>query len=360
LYVALELGKKSWLVAMTSGFGVEPWVRAMPPGDWRAWAALVAKGRARFQLPDEARVRSCYEAGRDGFWIHRALVAQGVDNRVVDSSSIEVNRRARRTKTDRIDARKLVTLLVRRGLGDREVWHEVHVPSGAEEAARHVSRDRSALVAERTALTNQMRGWLTTVGASLPAQRRGAWWTRVVDWSGQPLAAELQARLARATARATLVAAQIAALERAQAAAIAAAPADSPARRLAAVKGIGATSVATLLEEGLVWRAFANRRQVGGLLGFAPVPYSSGEEQRDQGISHAGNRRLQDVAIQLAWSWVHWQRASALAQWYRARFNGSARLRRIGIVAVARKLVIALWRYATQGVVPAGAVLKTT
>jgi transposase len=236
----------------------------------------------------------------------------------------------------------------------------VHVPSGAEEAARHVSRDRSALVAERTALTNQMRGWLTTVGASLPAQRRGAWWTRVVDWSGQPLAAELQARLARATARATLVAAQIAALERAQAAAIAAAPADSPARRLAAVKGIGATSVATLLEEGLVWRAFANRRQVGGLLGFAPVPYSSGEEQRDQGISHAGNRRLQDVAIQLAWSWVHWQRASALAQWYRARFNGSARLRRIGIVAVARKLVIALWRYATQGVVPAGAVLKTT
>jgi transposase len=204
-----------------------------------------------------------------------------------------------------------------------------------------------------------MRGWLTTVGAPWPTARRGAWWTRIVDWAGQPLAAELQARVARAAERVRLVGEQIAALERAQAAAIAAAPADSPARRLVAVKGVGATSVATLLDEGLVWRAFANRRQVGGLLGFAPVPYASGESHRDQGISQAGNRRLQAVAIQLAWSWVHWQRGSALAQWYRARFDGSARLRRIGIVAVARKLVIALWRYATQGVVPPGAVLKT-
>jgi transposase len=359
LYVALELGKKSWVVALTSGFGVPPWVRSVEPGNWRKWQAVLQQARERWGLAATVRVQSCYEAGRDGFWIHRALVAQGVDNRVVDSASIEVNRRARRTKTDRIDAQKLVALLVRRGLGDREVRREVRVPSAAEEAARHTSRDRSALVAEQTALTNQMRGWLTTVGAPWPTARRGAWWTRIVDWAGQPLAAELQARVARAAERVRLVGEQIAALERAQAAAIAAAPADSPARRLVAVKGVGATSVATLLDEGLVWRAFANRRQVGGLLGFAPVPYASGESHRDQGISQAGNRRLQAVAIQLAWSWVHWQRGSALAQWYRARFDGSARLRRIGIVAVARKLVIALWRYATQGVVPPGAVLKT-
>jgi transposase len=169
----------------------------------------------------------------------------------------------------------------------------------------------------------------------------------------------VQEQLARASARLAGVHAQITDLDAQQRAAVAATSATSPAGRLIRLKGVGVTSVSTLVDEGLVWRQFRNRRQVGGMLGFAPTHYASGAVQRDQGISHAGNRHLQAVAIQVAWSWVRWQRASALTQWFLTRFGRGKRLRRIGIVALARKLVIALWRAATTGSVPAGAVLKT-
>jgi transposase len=358
LYVAFEVGKKSWTLAMTSGFGVAPWLQTMSPGDWATRQRVLAKARARYGLAASARMLSCYEAGRDGFWIHRALGSQGLDNRVVDSSSIEVNRRARRRKTDRIDARKLVALLVRVCLGERDVWREVRVPTLAVEAARHVSRERTTLVQEQTALINQMRGWLTTLGATLPQVRRGSWWARVKDWQGALVPAEVQARLARAAGRLAMVIAQLDVIERAQAAALAAAPPDAAGRRLLRVKGVGVTSTATLLDEGLVWRDFQNRRQLGGIVGFVPVPYASGEMQRDQGISHAGNRRLQSVCVQLAWGWLRHQPSSALARWFHARYGPGKRLRRIGIVALARKLLIALWRYATAGVLPEGVVLK--
>jgi transposase len=309
-------------------------------------------------LPATARVVSCYEAGRDGFWIDRALGGLGVANRVIDSASIEVNRRARRTKTDRIDARKLVLLLIRVVLGDRTAWREVRVPTPAEEAARQVSRERSDLVAERTRLLNQMGSWLTAVGTKQPKRQGGAWWTTVRDWAGAVIAPELQDRLARAAARLAVVTEQIAELEAQQRRAVQRASAASAAPRLVQLKGVGVTSASTLLDEGLVWREFRNRRQVGGLLGFAPTCYASGDDQRETGISHAGNRRLQAVAIQLAWSWVRWQRQSALTRWFLTRFGATRRARRIGIVAVARKLVIALWRYATAGVLPDGAVLS--
>jgi transposase len=358
VFVAFELSRKGWVLALTSGFGVAAWVKSVPAGDWPAVAQAIARARERFGLPAEARVVSCYEAGRDGFWIHRALVGQGVANRVVDSASIEVNRRARRAKTDRLDAQKLVQMLVRVVSGELGVWREVRVPTEAQEAARHVSRERTALTQEHTRLINQLRSWLATWGAPLPARRPAGWWTAVRDWRGTPLPDEVQARLARADTRLALVEAQIAALEQQQAAVLAAAPADSPARRLLQVKGLAQTSVSSLLQEGLIWRAFRNRREIGGLLGFAPTPYDSGDAQREQGISRAGNARLQSLAIQLAWNWVRWQPASALTQWYLARFGSGKRARRIGIVAVARKLIVALWRYATTGVVPEGAVLK--
>ena len=277
---------------------------------------------------------------------------------MVDSASIEVNRRARRAKTDRIDALKLVQMLVRFGYGERKVWSEVRVPTVAEEAARHVSRERTALLQERTRMINQMRGWLATWGTTLPGRRGGAWWTTVRDWAGAALPAQLQARLARLSARLAVVATQIAELDAQQGAAVQTATPESALGQLVRLKGVAATSASILLDEGLVWRAFRNRRQVGGLLGFAPVPYDSGETERDQGISRAGNRRLQAISVQLAWQWVRWQPDSALTQWYRQRFGSGKRARRLGIVAVARKLVIALWRYATRGVVPAGAILK--
>ena len=358
LYVAFELGKKEWKVAMTSGFGVAPWLRSVTSRDWRRVERALAQGCVRFGLPATAPVVSCYEAGRDGFWIHRALAARGIRNRVVDSASIEVNRRARRAKTDRLDALKLVTMLVRVCYGEKKVWSEVHVPSVAAEAARQVSRERTALTQEQTRLTNQLRGWLATWGAVLPRRRTVAWWTTVRDWAAAPLPIEVQARLARAEARLAVLEAQIAELDRQQQVAVTTGAPASALRQLVQLKGVATTSASVLLDEGLVWRAFRNRRQVGGLLGFAPTPYDSGETVREQGISRAGNARLQAISIQLAWNWVRWQPLSALTQWYQANFGKGKRARRIGIVAVARKLVIALWRYVTIGVVPEGAILK--
>lgn len=358
LYVAFELGKKDWKVAMTSGFGVAPVLRTVASGDWAAVDRALCAGRQRCGLPPASIVVSCYEAGRDAFWIHRALVARGIRNRVVDSSSIEVNRRARRTKTDRIDAIKLVQMLVRVCYGEARVWSEVHVPSAVDEARRHVSRERTALTQEQTRLINQMRSWLTTYGAALPRHRAEGWWATVRDWAGAVLPEAIQARLARAQARLRLVVGQIAELEAQQRKGIAVAAAGSALARLVQLKGIATTSASVLMDAGLVWRAFQNRRQLGGLLGFAPVKYESGESSHDQGISRAGNTRLQSVMVQLAWSWVHWQPCSALTIWYRAHFGHGKRARKIGIVALARKLLIALWRWATEGVLPAGAVLN--
>jgi transposase len=358
LYVAFELGKKEWKLAMTSGFGVVPWLRSVASGDWRGVERAMAQGRARFGLPIATPVVSCYEAGRDGFWIHRALGQRGISNRVVDSASIEVNRRARRAKTDRLDALKLVTMLVRVCLGERRVWSEVHVPSMAAEAARQVSRERTALTQEQTRLTNQLKGWLATWGATLPRRLPSGWWTTVSDWTGAPLPVEVQARVARAEARRAVIEGQIAELDDQQQAAVTTAAPTSALRQLVQLKGVATTSASVWLDEGLVWRAFRNRREIGGLLGFAPTPYDSGESAREQGISRAGNHRLQAISIQLAWNWVRWQPQSALTQWYREQFGTGKRARRIGIVAVARKLVIALWRYVTTGVIPAGAILK--
>jgi len=358
LYVAFELGKKDWKLAMTSGFGVAPWLRRVASRDWRGVERALAQGRARLGLLAAAPVVSCYEAGRDGFWIHRALEARGIRNRVVDSASIEVNRRARRVKTDRLDALKLVMMLVRVCYGEQKVWSEVHVPSVADEAARQVSRERTALTQEQTRVINQMRGWLTTWGAALPSRRQGDWWARVRDWAGAALPVEVQARLARAAARLAMLEAQVTALDRQQQAAVTGAAPASAMRRVVQVKRGWPTGASVLLDEGLVWRAFRNRRQIGGLLGFAPTPYDSGESTREQGISRAGNKRLQQISIQLAWNWVRWQPLSSLTRWYQEHFGTGKRARRIGIVAVARRLVIALWRYVTTGVVPAGATLK--
>ena len=358
LFVAFELSKDVWKLAMTSGFGVAPWCRTVRGGDLREVERVIREGRRHFALAEDARVISCYEAGRDGFWIHRALLTRGLANRVVDSASIEVNRRARRAKTDRLDALKLVRMLVRVCCGEQHVWSEVRVPTVADEAARHASRERTALTQDQTRLVNQMRGWLATWGVRLPSRRREGWWTTVRDWAGAALPAEVQARLARAEARRRYLEAQIAELDRQQQTAMTTAVPGTAVRQLVRLKGVATTSASVLLEEGLVWRAFRNRRQIGGLLGFAPTPHASGTTEREQGISRAGNKRLQAISIQLAWNWVRWQPDSALTRWYQSNFGKGKRARRIGIVAVARKLVIALRRYVTTDVVPEGAVVQ--
>ena len=254
LYVAFELSAKEWKLAMTSGFGVEPWLRTVASGDLGAVDRAIAQGRTRFGLPTNAAVVSCYEGGRDGFWIHRALTQRGLVNRVVDSASIEVNRRARRAKTDRIDALKLVRMLVRACAGERDVWREVRVPLATDEAARQVSRERTDLTQEQTRLLNQIRSWLVTWGCRLPSRPKDAWWTTVRDWAGAPLPETVQARIARAEARWAVLEAQVAALEAQQKAASAAAPPESALGRLVQLKGVATTGASVLLDEGLVWQ----------------------------------------------------------------------------------------------------------
>jgi transposase len=355
--MAFELSAKQWKLAMTSGVGVAPWLRTVAAGDLRAVKRVIEQARARLGFGASMKVVSCYEAGRDGFWIHWALTELSVQNRVVDSASIQVSRRARRAKTDRLDALKLVRMLVRVCAGEADVWSEVRVPSAAAEAARQVSRERTALVQDRTRLTNQMRSWLATWGAQLPRDRAGAWWTQVRTWAGAALPSAVQERLARAEERQALLERQIATLDRQQKAVLTGAAPTSAIKRLAQVKGVGVSGASVLVDEGLMWREFRNRREIGGFLGFAPTPFQSGEVAHDQGISRAGNPRLQAISVQLAWNWLRWQPASPLTQWFHA-FATTKRLRRVGIVALARKLLIALWRYSTTGVVPAGAVLK--
>jgi transposase len=218
LYVALELSEREWKLAMSSGVSARPWVRTVPARDLGALDRALQQGRTRFGLAATATVTSCYEAGRDGFWIHRALLARGVHNRVVDSASIDVNRRARQQKTDRVDALKLLRLLLRTGAGEVGVWREVRVPSAAVEAARHVSRERATLLADQTRLANQIGGWLATCGCvvSRTKRRERAWWTQVRDWAGAPLPTEVQDRIARAVGRLHQISEQVQALEATQ------------------------------------------------------------------------------------------------------------------------------------------------
>ena len=238
--------------------------------------------------------------------------------------------------------------------GERRVWSEVRVPTVAAEAARQVSRERTALTQEQTRLVNQMRGgWRRGARRCRGAGAAGGG-RRCAIGRARRLPVEVQARLARAEARLRGARGADRGARGAAAGGGDGRGAGECVRQLVQLKGVATTSASVLLDEGLVWRAFRNRRQIGGLLGFAPTPYDSGESTREQGISRAGNARLQAISIQLAWNWVRWQPQSALTQWYRAHFGTGKRARRIGIVAVARKLVIALWRYVTTGVVPDG------
>jgi transposase len=363
LCVALELSAREWKLASGRGPGDHPRVQTIAAGDREALRAALAAARARFGLGATTPVVSCYEAGRDGFWVHRLLAAEGVSNTVVDAASIEVPRRARRVKTDRLDATRLWRLLVRVTQGERGVWRPVRVPSDADEAARHLSRSLATATTACTQVRNRIQGLLATQGVRLPigAQFRRAV-TAVRRWDGSPLPAALLARLLREWRTLVLHRGHIRALEREQRQLLRAPTRTRVAaqvHQLTQLRGLGMRSMWVYATELYAWRELRHRRQVGALLGLTPTPYASGATQRDQGISRAGNRHVRRVAVEIAWLWVRHQPRSALTQWYRTRFGQSGgRSRRIGIVAVARQLAIALWRYLATGVVPAGAVLR--
>ena len=358
LLLAFELSARIWKLGFTVGRGQRPRVRQVPAGAVAAVLAEIAAAKARWGLPPTAPVWSCYEAGREGFWLHRWLVAQGAINVVVDSSSIEVNRRARRAKTDRLELAGLLPLLERYARGERRVWHVVRVPSVAEEDARHLPRSRETLQQERTRLINRVHGLLATQGVRLPM--RADFLERLADarlWDGTPIPPGLTARLQRVWRQLQGVTTALAEVDAARAAL----SADERARwaaRLETIRGVGPIGAWCLSTELFSWRQIRNGRELGALVGLVPSPYQSGDTQHDQGISRAGNRHVRRMMVQLAWNWLRYQPTSALSQWYRARFQHSRRLRRIGIVALARKLLIALWRYGATGVIPDGAQLK--
>jgi|SRR5262245_9469147 len=362
LYVALELGQDKWLLAMGTQLAEKPRYRSVPGRRLDLLLVEIAKGKKRFGLAADAAVRTCYEAGRDGFWLHRALTSQGVDNLVVDSAAIEVNRRRKRAKTDPIDAAKLLNHLIRYYHGETKVWGVVRVPSVADEEGRQLHRGLKDLQRQQTECSNRIKGLLASQGleAAVDAEFRGTL-ERLRDWSGQAVPAKLRERILQEYAVWETLHRQIrdACNEQERQVREGTEPQVELVRRLMSLKAVGVRSAWILVMELFAWRKIRNGKELGGLVGLTPVPYDSGKSEREQGISKAGNKHVRGLIVELAWLWLHWQPSSALSRWYARRFaTGSKRARKVGIVAVARKLLIALWRYLEHGEVPEGAALK--
>ena len=359
LHVAFELGWGEWKLAFSTGLAQAPRLRTVGARKLLLLQDEIAKAKVRFGLPADAPVVSCYEAGRDGFWLHRYLVAQGIDNAVIDSASIETNRRHRRAKSDRIDAAALLNKLIRRHLGDDKGWKVIRVPEPVEEDARQVHRDLCEMKGGRTERVNRIKGLLANHGleiivdAKFPERLQ-----KLRTWNGTPVPPQLHARLLREFAVWQFIDGQIRDLDaqRVQRVRSEASPTLDAVRKLLGLRGVGLNSAWLYVLELFGWRRIRNRRELAALTGLTPTPYNSGDNDREQGISKAGNRRVRAMAIELAWGWLHHQRDSELTKWYYRRFaKGSSRTRRIGIVALARKLLVALWRYLEHGEVPAGA-----
>ena len=362
LYLAFELSNKKWKLGSTIGLGQSPRERSIDAGDLPALEKEIGRAKQRFRLPRDARVLSCYEAGRDGFWLHRYLRTAGIENLVVDSASIEVPRRKRRAKTDRLDLDKLLRMLIRFDWGEEKVWSVVHVPSVEAEDRRHLHRELATLRAERTRYSNRIKGLLVGQGIRMPVK---ADFLQRLDqvrlWDGSALPDGLRARLESEFSRLVYTQQQIKALETRRRTLIRSAEdaCIEMVRQLLCLRGIGENSAWLLVMEFFSWRQFRNRRQVGGLSGLTPTPHQSGDEGQEQGISKSGNVPVRAMMIEIAWGWLRFQPDSQLSHWYQERFGqGSKRLRKVGIVALARKLLIALWRYLEYGEIPAGAELK--
>lgn len=355
LFVALELASKTWKLAFAKDLA-PPRVRTIRAGDVVAFEAEVKAAKVKLDLPSEEKVFSCYEAGRDGFWLHRWLMAHGYQNIVVDPASIEVERRQRRRKTDRLDAIKLVSRLARHCWGEK-VWSVVRIPTPELEDRRRLIRERERLVRERTQHYARLRGLLAAQGMQVKKVTDAAEAIRFCD--GQSLPPRLAEELRRELERLKLVTSQLADVEKEVAQEVACSDVvGERTQRVARLKSIGPVASSVLGLE-FFWRDFRNRREVAAAVGLTGTPHQSGEMAHEQGVSKAGNRRVRAVIIEIAWVWLRYQPDSALSRWFHTKFGeAKGRMRRIGIVALARRLVIALWRFAAQGIVPEGAILK--
>jgi transposase len=366
--LAIELSKKSWIVAVNTPLSDKIGRHTLQPCDGNGLLDLCDRIRTRVARETKTCVEivSCYEAGSDGFWLHRLLEAHGVRNYVIDPASLQVDRRARRAKTDGVDVERLLRSLMAYLRGEPKVWSVVRVPSVAEEDDRRLHRERGRLIGERIQHGNRIKGLLATHGVYdyQPLRRdRMQQLERLRTADGQMLPPRLKAEIVRELQRLALVVEMIKTIE-AERDAIASAKTEtehSSAKKiqdLAKIKSIGPES-ATILVGEVFYRSFGNRKQLASYVGLTPAHFQSGSMCRDQGISKGGNAKARTVMVELAWLWLRHQPASSLSVWFHERVGKlKGRIRRITIVAVARKLLIALWRYLETGLMPKGAALK--
>jgi transposase len=353
----MELSNSKWKLFFSNGAKMRS--KSITARDLNGLSTEIQTAKQRLKLGEGAPVVSCYEAGRDGFWIHRHLTGIGVDNLVVDAGSIEVDRRMRRAKTDRIDGKALLRKLISYCNGDKQVWRVVRVPSREEEDARRIHRELERLKKERGGHRNRIRSLLVLHGIAMVNWRGFMQWLEQVRcFDGQRLPPEIRSELEREYERLGIVEQQIRGIEKRQREEVAAMDTEQM-RKVAILKmlnGIGERSSWVFVMEFFGWRQFSNRGEVGAAGGLTPTPYASGAMNRELGISKGGNRRVRSLAVEIAWCWMRYQPRSKLTRWYQKRYaDGGKRLRRIGIVAVARRLLIDLWRLLEKGIIPEGA-----
>jgi transposase len=367
--LAIELSKKSWIVAVNTPLSDKISRYTLEACNWKELLDLCERIRTRVARETKKHVEmvSCYEAGYDGFWLHRLLEAHGIRNYVIDPASLQVDRRARRAKTDHVDVGRMLRSLMAYLRGEPKVWSVVRVPSVAEEDDRRLHRERDRLINERIQHVNRIKGLLAIHGIydyqplRLDRMQR---LERLQTADSRTLPPRLMAEILRELRRLELVLGMIKTIET-ERDAIASAKTEAVHSRtkkiqgLAKIKSIGPEFATTLVGE-VFYRSFDNRKQLASYVGLTPTHFQSGPMCRDQGISKAGNAKARTVMIELAWLWLRHQPDSSLSIWFRERVGKlKGRIRRITIVAVARKLLIALWRYLETGLVPTGAVLKT-
>lgn len=364
LFLAFELcSKGNWKLGFTTGPGQKPRIRNIAPDDTKAIQEEIALAKARFNLPEDCQVVSCYEAGRNGHWLHRFLESIGVQNLEVDSSSIEVNRRKRKAKTDRLDVTKLLSMLIRWFGGEDKVWSIVCVPSDEDEDVRQLGRLLATLKQERTRMSNRITSLLCTQGIKLNKVKMSfpAWLSKVARWDGSPIPEFLSFKLLVFFELLMFIWNKITQIEkkRSELHKKSKRKAAKTARKLQRLKAIGMNGAWVLSAELFAWRSFNNRKEVGSIVGLTGTPFQSGGPGKDQGIDKAGVKSARGIAIELAWCWTRYQPNSALTRWFNENYaRGGKRVRKKGIVALARKLMIALWRWVDQDIVPDGAELK--
>ncbi len=362
LYISFELSKKSWKLGFSDGDFEHIKIREISSRDIEQLAKEVRWAEEYFDLAEDYEIRSCYEAGLDGFWLHRVLGDLGIQNIVVDPASIEVRRRKRRRKTDRLDARRLVCQLIRYVGGDTRVWSVCQVPTRQDEDDRRIERELKRLKNERTQHVNRIKGLLSTRGLYMEVNDELIEsLDELVGRDRAGLGNQLKREIRREYERIQMVDQHIKAVEKERAHQIKQRRDDEKIKKvkfLEMLHGIGEDSAWLLVMEMFGWRQFDNRGQVGSYSGLTPTPHDTGQSRREQGICKAGNKWVRGRMVQLAWLWLQYQPDSELSQWYQRRFgDASRRQKRVGIVALARKLLVRLWRFVEDGEVPNGAVL---